>query len=238
MIECTIDGYRERIAQLRKKGAAPFFKFFDGGSTPDIAFSKAEDIFIRMMLPWAKKRGTCLDLGYGGGCQLFTSAKYFNHSYGLDVHNEYDYVCDELLKRGVNNFTLIRGDGSSIPLPNNHVDFVYSWVTLMHVGTIDIVKKYLKEMYRVMKRGAVGVLYFARLLKTGNTLSDWRFDIEYEGSFQELIGEEVNQINLRIGMKFFESLCEDAGFTVMFRTVSRDSSSLICGGQHGVIINK
>ena len=246
MIECTVDGYRERVAQVRKIGAAKFFKFFDGGDTPDKAFAKAEDIFVRMMVPWtpwppsARRRMTSLDLGYGGGCQLLAATKRFSHSYGLDVHNEGIYVGDELRRRGVYNFTLVRGDGESIPPPvppSDHVDFVHSWVTLMHVGTIDIVKKYLKEIYRVMRTEAIAVLYFSRPIKSGNTFDDWKNDIENEPLYREKGRRRVNQINLSIGMKFFETLCKDAGFILVDRTVSHGPTG-ICGGQHGVVISK
>ena len=244
MIYCTVDGYRERVTQVRKEGAPKFFKFFDGGNTPDLAFAKAEDVFTRMMLPWvpwplwAKKKGTSLDLGYGGGGQVLAARKHFTYVFGLDVHNEGMYVCNELRRRGASRFILIRGDGSKIyHICDNHIDFVHSWVTLMHVGTINIVKKYLKEIYRVMKPGGIAVLFFSRLLNTGTDFSDWKNDIEKEGTYREKAGRRVNQINLQIGMKFFEALCKDAGFILVNRTVSHSPTG-VCGGQHGAIIRK
>lgn len=237
MIECTVDGYRERVTQVRKIGSAKFFKFFDGGNTPDLAFAKAEDVFIRMMLPWAREKGTSLDLGYGGGGQVLAATKHFKHAYGLDVHNEMDYVSAELWRRGTYNFSLIRGDGSKIHMVEHCLDFVHSWVTLMHVGIINTVKMYLKEIYRTLRPKGIAVLYFSRLLNTGTTFSDWERDIENEKLCRERVGRRVNQINLQIGMKFFEDLCKNVGFSLVDRTVSHGPTG-VCGGQHGVIISK
>jgi len=237
--ECTPEGFAGRVKQLRElNNPDKFFSFFDGGGTVQGAFDKALDIFERLMLPWAKQPGTSLDIGYGGGGQVRAASLLFEHSIGIDVHNEWEYVIKYIARYEKQTKTLVQGDGHTLKeIGDNEIDFIHSWTTFMHLGTIDIVKGYLKEIHRVLKPGGTAIIYFARLLRSGSTWAEWKEDIENENNFAERHGKiEVNQINILIGLKYFESLVEEAELIPFGRTASHGKKGV--GGQHGVAFMK
>lgn len=106
---------------------------------------------------------TALEIGYGGGRLLFPACNIFRHCYGVDVHECNGFVGDLLKASGCKNFDLLKTSGTEILLEAGQIDFVYSFIVLQHLPTIGILKDYLKEIYRVMRIGAVGILYFGYL---------------------------------------------------------------------------
>jgi SAM-dependent methyltransferase len=46
-------------------------------------------------------------------------------------------------------------DGSSVSSPSGHFDFVYSYIAFQHMHTLEIIKSYIAETYRVLKPGGV-----------------------------------------------------------------------------------
>lgn len=249
---CCPEGFRNELREIRKQGKDKFFSWFDGGETVDGAYKKAKDIFARLMLPWAKKHlgklseKVSLDIGYGGGGQVFAASKHFKYATGIDVHDEISFVEAELRKRqeGTNkNTALFIGQGNNIPMDAKSIDFVYSWVTFLHLGTIQVVEDYVKEIFRVMKEGGVAVLFFTRLVRSNRvqSMDQYQFDIAKEVKHPLGYREggpltRVNRPNLIIARwKMFE-LVKKCGFSVISPTMSQDGD--IIYGQHGVVIMK
>lgn len=247
--------YRDAITNLKAKGEHAFFNWFDGGISADGAFHRAGITFKKMMFPFIEKYfdtetlkdKMSLDIGYGGGGQVYAASKIFKYSLGLDVHCESAYVEQELLSRGANNIFLYECDGESIPfLKEKSVDFVHSWAVFMHLGNLSVVVSYLNEIRRVLKYGGIAVLYFSRLKrsKLDQSLDEYAKDIDLESNHKTgaiLIDDApVNQINSRIAMWRMVSEVQRAGLTVIDRSCSfrMVDTKPVVGGQHAIICRK
>jgi hypothetical protein len=254
---CNPEGFRNEVRQLVSKGRDTFFSWFDGprgeNETADAAFAKAEDVFTRLMLPSAKKylkklsTKTSLDIGYGSGGQVLVASRYFGKSYGLDVHEEKDFVMDELKSRGEDsNIELLIGDGQIIPLPDESIDFIHSWVTFMHLGTAEVTRKYLEEAFRVMNMSGIGVVFFSRMLRSkpheswNEVLEDIEKEKEGKGFREGGPETRVRGINIQMAMWFMEDLLGEVGFELLDKTASWEvrNRSRLFFGQYGVIFRK
>ena len=97
---------------------------------------------------------TVLDLGSGGGIDVFLSAKRVGPTgkvYGLDMTDEMLALArDNQQKGGVTNVEFLKGDIEHIPLPDNSVDLIISNCVINLSPDKDQV---LKEAFRVLKPG-------------------------------------------------------------------------------------
>lgn len=95
-----------------------------------------------------------LDLGCGGGVDVFLSAKRVGPNgkvYGLDMTDEMLALAREnQRKAGVENVEFIKGEIENIPLPDNSVDVVLSNCVINLSTDKD---KVLREAFRVLKPG-------------------------------------------------------------------------------------
>ena len=97
---------------------------------------------------------TVLDLGSGGGIDVFLSAKRVGPAgkvYGLDMTEEMLALARENQKKaGVENVEFLKGEIENIPLPDNSVDVVISNCVI----NLSVDKsRVLKEAFRVLKPG-------------------------------------------------------------------------------------
>nr|WP_254869441.1 class I SAM-dependent methyltransferase [Thalassospira lucentensis] len=144
--------------------------YFDTSGSVEEAFCQgywdfAHHILKDDLLPLIGEPFNCsaLEIGFGGGRLLNASSRFFNHVYGVDIHENFDKVSEFLASRDVENFTLLKGDGKTIPLEDNSVDFIYSFIVLQHLPTIDILESYLHEVKRILKPGKAACLYIGHL---------------------------------------------------------------------------
>src|SRR5579872_5465351 len=97
---------------------------------------------------------TVLDLGSGGGIDVFLSAKRVGPSgrvYGLDMTDEMLALARENQKKaGAENVEFLKGEIESIPLPDNSVDVIISNCVINLSGDKDRV---LAEAFRVLRPG-------------------------------------------------------------------------------------
>jgi len=97
---------------------------------------------------------TVLDLGSGGGIDVFLSARRVGPSgkvYGLDMTDEMLALARENQKKaGVENVEFLKGEIENIPLPDGSVDVVISNCVI----NLSVDKsRVLKEAFRVLKPG-------------------------------------------------------------------------------------
>jgi len=102
---------------------------------------------------------TVLDLGSGGGIDVFLSARRVGpagKAYGLDMTDEMLALAREnQRKAGVGNVEFLKGEIESIPLPDNSVDVIISNCVINLSSDKDRV---LREAFRVLKpRGRFAV---------------------------------------------------------------------------------
>ena len=255
---CNPRGFKDEVKIMKDRGRDTFFTWFDGGGDTNGAFKKAEGIFERLMLPWATRflgnldGKTSLDIGYGSGCQVLAASQHFKYSTGIDVHEEIGFVEKELRKRKAiqnRNFALFIGQGDSIPMDDNKIDFVHSWVTFLHLGTMEVVENYLKEMFRVMNEGAIAVIFFTRLCRTGTaqSLAEYEADIKLEEQHPTGYREggpltRVNRANLILSRWKMIELVLTMGFKYLAPTFSYDETDVLekdkIHGQHGIVFQK
>jgi arsenite methyltransferase len=97
---------------------------------------------------------TVLDLGSGGGIDVFLSARRVGPSgkvYGLDMTDEMlELARDNQRKAGVQNVEFLKGDIEAIPLPSNSVDVVISNCV---INLAPDKSQVLAEAFRVLKPG-------------------------------------------------------------------------------------
>jgi len=247
---CDPQGFRNEIKANRKKGRDAFFTWFDGGEDANDAFVKAYNIFKRLMLPWTDRflenlhEKISLDIGYGGGGQVFAASGHFKYALGIDVHDQVSFIEKEFRGRtGTKNYALFISDGKTIPIDNNKVDFISSWVTFLHLGTIEVVESYLKEMFRVMTEGAIAVIFFTRLYRTKSVQSLVEYEADLKLEEQHPTGYReggpltlVNRPNLIMSRWKMQELAEKAGFKYLSPTFSHDKDKIY--GQHGIVFQK
>ncbi len=97
---------------------------------------------------------TVLDLGSGGGIDVFLSARRVGptgKAYGLDMTDEMLALARENQKKaGVENVEFLKGEIESIPLPDNSVDVIISNCVINLSADKD---KVFCEAFRVLKPG-------------------------------------------------------------------------------------
>jgi SAM-dependent methyltransferase len=250
---CNPEGFRNVISEILARGDIDaFYGWFDGGDTKKGAFEKGVDVYDRVIHPLAEKllpKGSCvaLDLGYGAGTKIQSALKHFDVVYGVDVHEEFDFIFENLQVPKGKEVCLLRGDGTSIPVSSELVDFVYSWAMFCHLGTIDNIKKYLKEIHRVLKPGGVGVLFFTRLIrpKQPQYWKEVELDMKREEEHTDGYREggplsRVRTINIVVSMWKMIKLVEEAGFVARKKTASWSEGTphKMYHGQYGLVIGK
>jgi len=251
---CNPEGYRKEIRSLLENGDIDaFYNWFDGGETKEGAFKKGYDVFNRVIFPYVQehlgsrmknKKFTALDLGYGAATKIQAALEFFPIVYGVDVHDQFDFVFESLEVPEDKEVRLLVGDGNSLPMGASQVDFVYSWTTLCHVGTIENIENYLKEIKRVLKSGGVAALFFTRLIRSSKeqtwdeVLKDMEKEKQHSLGYREGGPEsKVRTINFVLSMWKMEELVKNAGFVVLDKTASWDDSpeGKIYHGQYGII---
>lgn len=103
---------------------------------------------LRLVRPFLRTDASFLEIG-GGDCALsFAAAPHVKMAYGLDV-------TDRLVPpQAPPNFKLLLSNGSSIPLPDNTIDSVFSNSLVEHIHPEDFIQ-HLSEVHRVLRPGGV-----------------------------------------------------------------------------------
>ncbi|MEW6068855.1 MAG: class I SAM-dependent methyltransferase [Nitrospirota bacterium] len=249
-----ITGFKEEIKKAKDASRDAFFTWFNAGKDADEVFLRGSwDFACHIVRPVERfvknpENLTVLEIGHGGGRILAAAARFFGRAIGVDIHEDNELVLAELKRRGIENIELVRSDGTRIPLEDNSIDIVYSFIVLQHVEKIEIFQNYFREAYRVLKPHGIAVLYFGREYKYSINkrarllyLFD-RFRERYtlKNGYRE-IPARVNETNLRVSLSFARKLSRETGFKVAKNLVSRkkvpDGLELY-GGQNGLVLLK
>ncbi len=95
---------------------------------------------------------TVLEIGCGLGRLVIPASYYFTKCFGIDISEEVIFKAQERVdKLKISNIKLLPCDGQNIPLEDKSVNFVYSFLVLMHIPSKKMVRHYIKEIYRVLK---------------------------------------------------------------------------------------
>ena len=247
-------GFREEIAQAAREGTDQFFGWFDNADGEKSSFIRGSwDFAYHIASPVAPhlarpENKTALEIGHGGGRILAAACRHFKHVIGVDVHECNDQVGAVLQEQGIRNAQLLVSDGTTIPVPSASVDCVYSFIVLQHVERFAVFQAYLREACRVMKPGAVAVLYFGRSYHWSfDRSSRWLYLLDrftepfrLTGGFEE-VPAAVNCTNLRVSLTCAARVAKATGFIVLRALVSRrrvPDGVMRYGGQNGLVLRK
>jgi len=91
-----------------------------------------------------------LDLGCGIGRMTEFMARDFKLVLGTDISGEMIEQGQRRLER-LNNVQLLETNGYIIPLPDNIVDFVFSYLVFQHMKEIEQIEENFREVYRILR---------------------------------------------------------------------------------------
>jgi SAM-dependent methyltransferase len=230
--------YADAIRAARSGGTTTFQSWFNRAESIEEALRRGFwDFSVHILVPEVTARIsdpgalTALEIGYGGGRLLNAAASFFGRVVGVDVHEEHEAVAALLASCGRDNVELIRTDGRTIPLPDESVDFAYSFIVLQHLDSVETFERYISETHRVLRRDGIAQLYFGRLA-TRNPLR----------RFREIAGAPVNHVSLELAPRAAARMCGRAGFQVIGRGISHknvpDGYPDDVGGQSYVTLAK
>lgn len=173
---------------------------------------------------------TALEIGYGAGRLLVPACHFFRHCVGIDIHPYRKKVEELMRQRGATNFTLYETDGYSIPLEDDSIDFIYSFIVLQHLPTIDSLRKYLEESNRVLRHNSVAILYMGYL--------PGRFRKRYV-DLQTRSVSTVRQVTLQLTIPLALTLLRNTGFQVVDCNRSQKKPWRVdLGGQFYCVVKK
>ena len=142
-----------------------------------------------------------LDLGSGGGIDVFISSKYVGETgkvYGLDMTDEMLKLANKNKeKMGANNVEFIKGYIEDIPLEDETVDVITSNCV---INLCEDKEKALREAYRVLKKG--GRLAIADIVELKNVSEDIRNNVKLW----------VGCIAGALDIKVYEEILKKVGF--------------------------
>lgn len=253
-----VTGFREEIKKASRDSELAFFTWFNSSANVVSSFGKGGADFKKHILEPLKcfqkerlKGKRAIEIGHGGGRLIAAASDCFQSVVGIDIHECNDVVLAELRRRGKKNVELIKldsGDGT-IPLAGESFDIVYSFIVLQHVEKIIILEKYIREAYRVLRKGGYAVLYFGRysfFSKGRKKNVFYLLDSLIEKFFLKKgymeIKTKVNEVNLFVSLDHAIHISESAGFEICSELLSYrygvDGKFSLMGGQNGLVLKK
>ncbi|MGE3261159.1 MAG: class I SAM-dependent methyltransferase [Bacteriovoracia bacterium] len=151
-----------------------FLNWFDTTASVAECLEKAQrDWHYRFQLsPQFNKvdKGAALEIGFGAGRLLHQAAKEFREVYGVDIHGAFDKSREFLRMNGVENPKLfLRNEISGVP--DESIDFVYSFIVFQHFDSVDEVRFYLDAIRRILKKNGYAHIYFGKNPDRGVTVT-------------------------------------------------------------------
>ncbi len=248
-----VAGFREELAS-RAQDRDAFFSFFDGASNEAVSLVRgAWDFSIHIANPASgclskPEHKTALEIGYGGGRLLAAASRHFAHVIGVDIHKNSELVRASLSSRGISNVVLYESEGERIPIVDQSVDFIYSFIVFQHMGTLEVIERNLREAFRCLRSGGTAVLYFGRLSRrsynTSSRLLAWIDNALERLPFMprwKSRDARINETNIVLSSRCISRMLNDIGFVVVRRSLSRrqvpDGGNAF-GGQSCFVVRK
>jgi SAM-dependent methyltransferase len=181
--------------QLRRKASAELTR-------------KAVAPQLRLLRPYLRSDTTILEIGPGDCALSVELATLVRQVYGLDVS-------DEITQRMSlpSNFQLILSDGTSVPLPSESVDVVFSNQLMEHLHPDDALEQ-LGEVCRVLRRGGVYICVTPNRLNGPHDVSQ-HFDLVATGfHLKEYTVGELTRLFRKVGFRKVQALLGTRGMFV------------------------
>lgn len=210
--------YIDEVAQAEQAGDEQFFFWFDNAETLDQYFDNGVRTLEGEILTdkvidalGQTSDASALEIGHGGGRILSAACSKFNHVSGIDVHHSNEPVQRRLFNAGIDNYTLHTTDGTSIPAEIANLDFVYSYIVLMHIPSMETFRQYIAETFRVLRPGGVAQLFYGRYSRMS-----WKARLRwYLPGYREISKAKTNYTSLVITRRTAHKVAREAGFNVL-----------------------
>lgn len=140
--------------------------------TDDVRIFKGEDpkvwkekLLNNYLLPHLDETKNVLEVGPGGGRWTEVIKDKSKNLHLFDISDTAINKCKKLFENDQNiHYHLIPENSetyiSSQELPDNSIDFIWSYDVFIHINPVDI-DRYLRDFKRVMKKGALAILHHA-----------------------------------------------------------------------------
>lgn len=155
------------------------------------------------------KNSIALSIGCALGNVVYWLNKLGINAFGVDISEyaiKHSHVPDRVMLADITE---------KIPFPDGHFDYVFSRETLEHIAEEEI-PQVLKEIFRVMKPGGVG------LLSPANNFCDKEAKKQVQGNDSA----DISHICVK-SPYWWAKRCEEAGFTIDYeRTLYAMSNGL------------
>lgn len=129
-------------------------------------FRSGEDDYCRLVETHLSDRAfspagkSMLELGCGAGRMSRSFARRFRKVLAFDISSEM-LARAKMLQGESDNIQWILGNGVDLKqIPENSVDFVFSYLVLQHLPQESLVRRYIAEMFRVLSLGGICLFQF------------------------------------------------------------------------------
>ena len=137
------------------------------------------------------KHSVIIDLGCGIGRLSEFMAKDFRKVYGVDISGEM-IKQGRVRLRNAPNIEFIESDGDNIPLLDNSIDVVFSYLVFQHIKDRDMVSNNFAEVYRVLRSRGI----FKVLIRSDKVdINKWWGGVEYT---EESIGKLIKSVGFKL----------------------------------------
>lgn len=116
-----------------------------------------------------------LEIGCGIGRMTEFFVKDFKKIYGVDISEEMIKKGKERLA-GINNIELLETDGVHLPLADNSMDLIFSYIVFQHMPSYEVVEKMFREIKRILKKDG---LFKVQLRGTPAKRGVWYYGVDY-----------------------------------------------------------
>ena len=113
----------------------------------------SKDLLIRQYVP-DFGNSVILEIGCGIGRMTEFMALDFKNVIGVDISTN-------MIRRGkerlsfLKNVDLIEADGESLPIPDDAINFAFSFIVFQHMPDKSVIEKNFVEVHRVLKKGCL-----------------------------------------------------------------------------------
>ncbi|HEY4480973.1 MAG: Methyltransferase family protein [Parcubacteria group bacterium GW2011_GWC1_43_61] len=132
-----------------------------------------------------------LEIGCGNGRMSQFLSENFKKVYAVDISPRMIGLARQRLE-SFENIEFLTTNGSKLPIQNNAVDFVFSYIVFQHFPNLWMVERNLREIKRVLKDDGIAKIQFRGKISSGGIFRMFKW---YYGVF--FSEKELNNILVR-----------------------------------------
>lgn len=133
----------------------------DKGKFFELGQARAKELIDPVLAKYKIDPGdkTAVDVGCGVGRFTQALGLRFAKAVGVDV-SEVMVEQAKIAAAEFSNLEFVSGDGVALPCPSDSADFVWSYEVFQHMPSHEVVKSNLREVSRILRSGALGLVHF------------------------------------------------------------------------------